>query len=228
MQDMADCGMALARIELVWDAGWKYPSAGIDRPLTYWSWATFEDDPNRDSGIWTLFIQLLAEPRENQTVFHAKVWFVSPEAPQHFLDQGKRFSLFRGAGNVVNAVGIVEANQHEDDVTETDDPSSRADSARVFTPYEPRADDLARVRALPATACPRRYCWWWRSLAFEWDVSAAEGCTFLESEKPPEWLNPDEPCVRACPTAHRDHFEPREPHLIEDGLLPVWFLRLDD
>lgn len=92
----------------------------------------------------------------------------------------------------------------------------------------PDAQDILRAKALPPGACPRRYCWWWRSLGFEWGASAAEGCTFLTSEKPPDWPNADKPCVRADPASGTDHFEPREPHLIEDGLLPQWFVRVGD
>lgn len=91
----------------------------------------------------------------------------------------------------------------------------------------PDPKDVLRAKALPPLACPRRYCWYWRSLKFEWDISPAEGCTFLSSEKPSKWPHNDKPCVRADP-AGKDHFEPREPHMIEDGLLPRWFIRVDD
>lgn len=88
--------------------------------------------------------------------------------------------------------------------------------------------DVRRAKTLPPSTCPRRYCWWWRSLAFEWDISPAEGCTFLTSEKPPNWHNPGRPCKRADPESSTDHFLPRESNLIEDGLLPEWFVRMDD
>ena len=53
-------------------------------------------------------------------------------------------------------------------------------------------------------------------MQFDWDVAAAEGCTFLGADKPPGWKNADVPCCR-CAATHVDHFEPREPHLLDDG-----------
>lgn len=95
-------------------------------------------------------------------------------------------------------------------------------SCRVFTPVRPPQADIERAKALPAGSCPRRYCWWWHSLGFDWDTPVEKGCTFLSSEKPPDWPNAECPCKRAEPASTIDHFEPREPHLIEDGLAPVW------
>jgi hypothetical protein len=68
---------------------------------------------------------------------------------------------------------------------------------KLFTPYSSTQEDLKRVSELPRDQCPRRYCWWWRSLAFEWDLSPEEGCTFLKSKKPPGYKHPDVPCKRA-------------------------------
>lgn len=106
--------------------------------------------------------------------------------------------------------------------------SESSRSARGSTPYRPTSVDIERAKLLPASACPRRYCWWWRSLQFEWDIAPIAGCTFSDSGKPADWSEGDEPCVRSHPTSKSDHFEPREPHMIEDGLLPAWFLRLND
>ena len=98
------------------------------------------------------------------------------------------------------------------------DPSSRR-SQCVFSVYKATAQDLARVKGLSPDACPRRYCWWWHSLAFDWHVEPAEGCTFLTSEKPPGIAGSDSPCKRSAPESSAfDHYEPREPCLADDGV----------
>ncbi len=99
--------------------------------------------------------------------------------------------------------------------------------AKVFTPIGPSDADLARARALPQGACPRRYCWWWHSLSFDWDMAVRDGCTFMTSEKPPGYPVPDCPCKRVDKSSNIDHFEPREPHLIEDGMVPIWYFHID-
>lgn len=87
----------------------------------------------------------------------------------------------------------------------------------IFAAHQPDDDDLRKAAALPLNACPRRYCWWWRSLAFEWDIEPTDGCQFLCSKKPRGWKNVDRPCTRSGRTEGVDHYEPREPHLMEDG-----------
>ena len=98
---------------------------------------------------------------------------------------------------------------------------------RVFKRGGPTDKDIALARALPEGACPRRYCWWWRSLSFEWTISPRVGCTFLGADKGVDWPNGGVPCRRAYPTSSLDHFEPREPHLIEDGVVPAWYYRME-
>ena len=88
---------------------------------------------------------------------------------------------------------------------------------RVFAVYNPTAADLAKARELPRDACPRRHCWWWRSLSFDWDVEVRDGCTFVEARKPKGWRNADAQCKRCDPNSGCDQYEPREPHLYEDG-----------
>ena len=65
-------------------------------------------------------------------------------------------------------------------------------------------EDIARAATIPLNSCPRKYCWWWKSLKFEWDISLAQGCEcqFLCGRKDLGAL---------------DQYEPREPHLEEDG-----------
>ena len=88
---------------------------------------------------------------------------------------------------------------------------------RYFLSVTPSPEDIARASQLPLSTCPRRYCWWWRSLAFEWDVPVVEGCTYFDSPKPSHWLDTDKPCCRCDSNSVIDHYEPREPHLEQDG-----------
>lgn len=88
----------------------------------------------------------------------------------------------------------------------------------------PTKAELAMARAQAPTACPRRHCWWWRSLSFEWEVSVERGCTFMAERdsdwRPTDWPDRDRPCKRCDPTSTIDQFEPREPHMMEDGFVP--------
>jgi hypothetical protein len=47
---------------------------------------------------------------------------------------------------------------------------------RALNQYSPTEEDMRRVAALAGTDCPRRYCWWWHSLAFDWKLTPTEGC----------------------------------------------------
>src|SRR3954451_12318573 len=80
---------------------------------------------------------------------------------------------------------------------------------RLLEEIAPTKEDLARTAALPPSECPRRYCWWWASLAFEWELTPKEGCTFLTARKHPDWKYTDIPCCRSDPSSPLDHFEPR-------------------
>jgi hypothetical protein len=85
--------------------------------------------------------------------------------------------------------------------------------------------DIELAMRLPDDACPRRYCWWWTSLSFEWHLTPTEGCTFLTSkQRPPRIKYSDVPCCRCDPGSSVDHFEPREPDLEEDGIDPARWL----
>lgn len=84
------------------------------------------------------------------------------------------------------------------------------------TPFPPTAEDIERARGLSLTDCPRRYCWWWHSMTFDWKMPVAEGCEWLESEYA-DMRNDLTPCSRCDPSAPRDHYEPREPDLVQDG-----------
>src|SRR6266487_3827108 len=94
---------------------------------------------------------------------------------------------------------------------------------RLFIVTTPSADDLVRAANIPVDQCPRRYCWWRRSLSFDWEVTLSQGCTFLTSPKPRGMANADVPCCRCDSSSTVDQYEPREPHLLEDGFpVPQW------
>lgn len=88
---------------------------------------------------------------------------------------------------------------------------------RLFLAVTPSAEDLRQAAKIPAEQCPRRYCWWWQSLAFDWESTPLQGCTFLAGDKPLNFSDPDVPCRRCDSSSTLDHYEPREPHLLEDG-----------
>src|SRR5262249_21209648 len=98
-------------------------------------------------------------------------------------------------------------------------PPAARTKGRLFVVATPSAADLVRAANIPAGQCPRRY-WWWRSLNFEWQVTASEGCTFLASAKPPGLPTAAVPCCRCDGTSSVDHYEPREPHLLGETVLP--------
>ena len=96
---------------------------------------------------------------------------------------------------------------------------------RYFRSVTPSPDDLDRARRLPLSACPRRYCWWWRTLSFDWGLSVAAGCDYLARPKPSHWKDIEVPCCRMQAGSGSDHYEPREPHLEADGFERYRFLR---
>ena len=89
--------------------------------------------------------------------------------------------------------------------------------AKAFEIVTPSPEDLARAALLPLTSCPRRYCWWWHTLGFDWDTPVQAGCTFPTSRKPPKWRSPETPCCRSIDGSGADQYEPRNPHLVDDG-----------
>jgi hypothetical protein len=96
----------------------------------------------------------------------------------------------------------------------------RISGVRVLEVYTPTSVDLTKAKALSASECPRRYCWWWRSLSFEWGLGVKDGCTFLRGGKESGYSNARIPCCRSDPSSKVDHFEAREPHLNEDHVDP--------
>ncbi len=90
---------------------------------------------------------------------------------------------------------------------------------RAFRHVVPSSEEISRARSLPADACPRRYCWWWRTLSFEWELTPAEGCAVTTAAKPKSWRGPERPVCRRCdPAAAVDWYEPRSGEIAVDGI----------
>ncbi len=86
----------------------------------------------------------------------------------------------------------------------------------------PTEEELERVDQMNPYECPRRYCWHWRSLGHEWDIPPSEGCD-ADRKKINYLGNPiprmhNSPCKRAHPSSPHDHFETRDPAMLEDGI----------
>ena len=98
---------------------------------------------------------------------------------------------------------------------------------RIHLSLVPSPIELKHARErLSRESCPRRYCWYWHMLAFDWELSPAEGCEVArrhitqlllrraQSKPVPAWQQ----CGRGSGNPqHPDYFEPREPHLQADG-----------
>lgn len=85
-------------------------------------------------------------------------------------------------------------------------------------------EDLLKVKEMDGSECPRRYCWWWHSLGFEWELTAEEGCTWAETAQSENWPHKDERCIRCDKSSTVDLFESRGPHIAADGVDPSkWF-----
>ena len=95
---------------------------------------------------------------------------------------------------------------------------------RYFRSVTSSPDDLDCARRLPL-GVPKRYCWWWKTLSFDWELSVAAGCDYLARPKPSHWKNIEVPCCRMEAASGADHYEPREPHLEADRFERYRFLR---
>jgi hypothetical protein len=105
---------------------------------------------------------------------------------------------------------------------------------RVHLEVIPSPAELGQARErLTRESCPRRYCWYWHTLAFDWGLSPAQGCEVAERHihrlllvrwqgRPiPPWQQ----CCRASGNSqHPDYYEPREPHLEMDDWPVDFFL----
>jgi hypothetical protein len=104
---------------------------------------------------------------------------------------------------------------------------SKSLGARIHLSVTPSPAELQDARErLTRESCPRRYCWYWHTLAFDWELTPEQGCEvaarhihrlLLERQsgkQVPAWQQ----CCRASGNAQNpDYYEPREPHLERDG-----------
>lgn len=108
---------------------------------------------------------------------------------------------------------------------ELEQPSRRIVSTKLTLPT---VEDIQLGSTIAPEACPRRYCFWWKSHLFDWEIPPSQGCAFLLSGKPPGWMLPNVPCCRADPLSPIDHFEPNEPNLEQDEVdLSKWIVVCD-
>ena len=101
-------------------------------------------------------------------------------------------------------------------------------NVRAFEIPEISDKDLDKASQIPANECPRRYCWWWHTLSFDWEIEPSDGCLWMQADKPSSWHFKDVPCCRADTESKIDHFETRGPHIEGDGIDPsrwIDFLR---
>jgi hypothetical protein len=93
--------------EITFDQGWNLSSAGTAKALRYWAHVHFENDLKCGQELWTLFVELNAAPVEGQKVYTAKVYFVAPTAPHHYLQPERKFELC--VGEVLKARGVIKS-----------------------------------------------------------------------------------------------------------------------
>jgi hypothetical protein len=97
---------AYAEISLEPNNIWNLSPAGTAHPLRYWAHLRSENDRRREPEFWTLFVELEAPPRAEQTIYSAKVFFMAPDAPHHLLQPGWNFEL--SVGDIIKARGVVK------------------------------------------------------------------------------------------------------------------------
>jgi hypothetical protein len=105
---------------------------------------------------------------------------------------------------------------------------------RIHLSITPTPAELEEAHErLTRESCPRRYCWYWHTLAFDWNLSPEEGCEVAErhihrlilQQQGEEPVTAWQKCCRASGNSqHADYYEPREPHLEADGWPEDFFL----
>lgn len=106
--------------------------------------------------------------------------------------------------------------------------------ARIHLSVIPSQTELETARKkLTRSSCPRRYCWYWHTLSFDWHLSPDQGCEVAErhiyrlllERAQGSTIQPWQQCCRATGNLqHPDYYEPREPHLEADGWSEDYFL----
>lgn len=98
--------------ELRFDERWNLSPAGTANPLRYWANVHFKDDPNWGKELWTLFVELDEAPADGKRIYTAKVFFMAPPAPHHYLRPGAEFELC--VGEIVKARGVIKSLAEKD------------------------------------------------------------------------------------------------------------------
>jgi hypothetical protein len=107
---------------------------------------------------------------------------------------------------------------------------SKRTELRLFS--APRAEVEEARQKLTRDQCPRRYCWYWHSLSFDWHMKPDDGCGVAKEhigdallERKGAEVAPWRQCCRASGNPQQpDYYEPREPHLLADGWPQHYFL----
>ena len=103
----------------------------------------------------------------------------------------------------------------------------------VFEIFNPNPEQLREAhQRLRRCDCPRRYCWYWQSLRYDWEIKPSDGCTVATrhinqlQHDDPQGIAPWRECRRASGNSqHADFYESRDPHLMEDGF-PTDFFKM--
>src|SRR6266540_4836201 len=96
---------------------------------------------------------------------------------------------------------------------------TKRQTLRLFA--APPAEVEEAREKLTRQQCPRRYCWYWHSLSFDWNLKPEDGCGVANEHRCDSLLKrrgaeigPWRQCCRASGNPqHPDLYEPREPHL---------------
>ncbi|MGH7977375.1 MAG: hypothetical protein ACREC8_12040 [Limisphaerales bacterium] len=86
--------------------GWVLPGFGSKKPdrFRYQAYAHFEKDETWGQRTWTLLVDLAEMPSTDARSIEATVYFMSPEAPQHLLEEGAKFELLHGMNHYTNGI----------------------------------------------------------------------------------------------------------------------------
>jgi len=87
---------SIAEICFPSEQGWNLPSASHINPLRFWANIHFEEDLDWGKKLWTVFVEPETAPIPKQIKYTAKIFFIAPDAPHHFLKAGNKFMLCIG------------------------------------------------------------------------------------------------------------------------------------
>jgi hypothetical protein len=106
------------------------------------------------------------------------------------------------------------------------------DKRRTLPLFAAPPAEVAEARErLTREECPRRYCWYWHSLSFDWEWKPEDGCGVAHEhfgdarlKRQRAEVRPWRRCCRASGNPQdMDYYEPREPHLQADDWAADYF-----